>query len=287
MEISNYISLPVSERSKAVVTDRETCFRKQLLQECLPYVIESTDLESALDYLATSSVLDKQQLARLVLYTCRKLHSGRYALTFQDAINSLITSDDYKAIPKILTFSYIDIYPELFSNAMLTPIEFEQTKARHDKEYAAVVNLLELGISLLEQKHSSLSVSKYTDRLVEICAISEHQHSQTKLVNKCEKDICLYEYSKESEDLVPSYAQTITLEEKNGFIIEQKEMKTKYCFDLLVLISKLSQQPGINPLTGRQFSKETQELLANVFAIELKMYRRYLGMIEGNKDDVH
>lgn len=227
-----------------------------LIKECLSYVTDSPNIDAAANYLTNIFINDNSQsskqeqtdkLIKLILYTCKPLHSGRYALTFQGAVSTFVDNEQYNDILAVLDMDDIDIYPELFNNIKLTESEVKQSVDRHNREYAAIHNFIQL---------SEQIEPPYSDQIITTCVVTPYTYGNRKLFNHCERKLCITQNS--------------------GLTIMGNTLETEYCFDLLELIGSLAERPGINPLNDQQFSEDTKKLLAEAYAIEIKMYARFL-----------
>ena len=71
--------------------------------------------EEAIDNIVDLN-LDKSMLSKLILHSCKKLHTGSFSLTFRDALINILKEQRYDTITDLLKLTKEEIYPELFNN---------------------------------------------------------------------------------------------------------------------------------------------------------------------------
>jgi hypothetical protein len=246
---------------QALVTHRE------LSREDILYLIK----------LVMEQNLNNEDLAKFVAQTYKLSNTGRFSLSFNSDLDTQVKSRDREKVIKLILASKTKTtWPELYDNQLLNNEEITLVRDIANREYHSILYTLDTADNCKIIPNNLLpTLSSDPEILQDIKRGSNGKIYYNSLYAECYDKVCLYEAQQRGK--IISLNSTRSELPKIAYVMDDRNNKpTKYCFDLMTLISNLAKGDYINPNTGDLFSERVINQLFTKYNIEIKMYKYYL-----------
>ena len=223
--------------------------------------------------------LNDNTLAKFITQTYKILNTGRYSLYFNTKLENNIKRRCGKDIAEQIKNSGTEVsWPELYCNDLLNDDEIDIVDSIAKREFSVILYTIE------KSKTSNCSVVFPTFN-------NNHQTNNNQisqdldgiyynsLYSKCYNEVCIAESKQKGkivsfdESKIPQVAYVS--DDNNHDTTKNKN----FCFNTMYLISRLSKENYINPETKLPFTTRTLCQLMAKYQIEIKMYKKFLLLI--------
>lgn len=228
-----------------------------------------------------SSSLVGQELSLLLLHLCQNTTTGRYSIIFNSEVDTSALAGDRFRLEHLMSSNEKELWPEVFDNQALTPIERETILSIRNRELVAMMNLV-------SEVYAS---PQYSNPFMRFDCPSGFKpedipDENISIYDSCLQGVCIRE-ERASNDLfaapmaspsnlvmVPQIGSLVSSFQAEGRPRRTAVTQTR-CYSLDTLLKALSNvSVAMDPLTGIPFSAEVEQLLRNRYATELKLYSR-------------
>jgi len=268
----SYLDEPITEigPTKAIIDSELACFHmtthilkshKQLTDDEIEYAANyiSSFYSYSLDMLSKdfNNVLSDDQLIMVLTYADQKC-IGKFALTFNNELITAIKNKDIVSL-KHLLLGPKEMFIELYNNPYLS---------QHDKDFI-------LRIVYREISTNSLLFDSIKQKIMDPNTMVTNL---TSLSNKCYDDICIQDANFLDDDISRAIMSQHERTPNTVYTVDKptdSDNPKIYCFDTIELISAVTNNFPINPISKQPFSDYTLKLINQRFNKEIAMYRRY------------
>lgn len=202
-----------------------------------------------------TNVLNDTLLTRFLVYI-NQCGIGKFALIYNKYINDAIKQRDDLLLKRLL-LSPKEIFVELYDNPYLS---------QEDEEYLMRIVSREMYAMLL-------FLGKLRKKLA-----NNEDIDNSELSLYCLDEVCIYDSKILADDLARAEMSKYETPSPLTYTVDKSSSTSSpqvYCFDTMTLISIMTEEPPINPITGEPFSEFTKDLLNKRFHKEISLYRRY------------
>jgi hypothetical protein len=224
---------------------------------------------------SATNYLTEDQLIRFLVYANER-DIGKFALTFNDRLDSAIKSRNNTALNELL-LGPKEMFLELYNNPYLANQDREfLIRLMSRDEYAATLIFGRLKRKLLNLETVDDSCHEY-DRIVE----SQRDGKTIQVVSlatKCYDEVCIQDAKILADDQARATMSTHEKPAELVYTIDKPRTAISpqtYCFKTLDLIAAVTENVPINPISREPFSDYALSVIRQRFRKEIAMYRRY------------
>ena len=231
----------------------------------------------------TENVLNDEQLLLFLVYADHK-GIGKFALTFNEELDSAIKSKDTISLKKIL-LGPKEMFIELYDNPYLSTEDREFIIRLISREMFAAtlaLGLLKkkiLNLETIDDKCTSETLTFQVDKNNAFVNIAV-------LTTKCYDEVCIQDAKILEDDQARAIMSQHEKTSESVFTVDKPESSSTpqvYCFNTIDLISAMSEDIPINPKSKEPFSDYALKVIRQRFNKEIAMYRRFKEIKSANQ----
>ena len=221
--------------------------------------------------------LDDQDLAKFIHQIYKLSNTGRFSLTYNLDLDSHIKAKIPIRIKELIQVSGDEkAWPELYDNNYLTEIDINVIEKMSNREYYAILNTIQTASSSKDFENIIPCVTTQDDAIY----LEKDGIYHTSIYSKCYNNVCLSE-SQQTGKIISLTSDIPQI----AYVAEGSDTDTNtdigvYCFKIIDLIEQLSRGDYTNPNTGKIFSNRVLNQLLSKYDKEIKMYKKYLTILE-------
>lgn len=223
------------------------------------------------------NVLNDEQLVLFLVYADQK-GIGKFALTFNEELDTAIKSKDGISLKKIL-LGPKEMFIELYDNPYLSNEDREFVIRLISREIFAAtlaLGLLKKKILNLEQiddKCTSETLTFEAEKDIGIGVVNVAM-----LATKCYDEVCIQDAKILEDDQVRAIMSQREKTAESVYTVDKPQNSSTpqvYCFNTIDLIAAMNDDIPINPKSKEPFSDYALKVIRQRFNKEISMYRRY------------
>jgi len=209
--------------------------------------------KSLIDKLAVVFVndnnIDIDSFSNFLFYFNPESEISKLAINFHRNIKEYIKSNNIESIINLTSLEDSVLFPELWSNEELLENEKLELKDVIDTEKLAISNAL----NEIQSSYNSSDINRIFNYKINTNVNS--------LYKECYIDLCDNEFINTENIIYVQY--------KN----DESDISRIYCYELMELIASLSEEPVINPRTGKSFPDTVVKDLNRKYVKEIKLFK--------------
>lgn len=223
------------------------------------------------------NVLNEEQLVLFLVYADQK-GIGKFALTFNEELDTAIKSKDSVSLKKIL-LGPKEMFIELYDNPYLSNEDREFVIRLISREIFAAtlaLGLLKkkiLNLEEIDDKCTSETLTFEAEKDVSIGVVNVAM-----LATKCYDEVCIQDAKILEDDQVRAIMSQREKTAESVYTVDKPQNSSTpqvYCFNTIDLIAAMTDDIPINPKSKEPFSDYALKVIRQRFNKEISMYRRY------------
>lgn len=217
-------------------------------------------------------------LIYFLLYATKILMTGSSAYIYNFELDDAIKSRNINKLLSLINLPIVDRWQEVTKNNSLTEAERESLRQKSYLETVALTNLVTIGQNTPTYIHTDRRSMMYQNNLSEskryltdhsrVCDTTPIHKAGLTIYESCLEGVCV-EYNRLTNQKVSLQNDIVLLPTKSSF----------NCYEKEVLFKALIIEPTVDPITNQPFPLEVERELRDRYALELKLYKFYLGYL--------